>query len=220
MRGNAEHSLVGLEPAGWGFWLKWTLISAIGFALSFVVGTLLSMLWGALLTVLGASPNVGAVFGGLLLGIGVGAVIGLLQWLVLHRYASRSGWWIAASAVGTGLGFAVALIVSGAASGWLIGGLVGGLVGGALTGYLQWRVLRERLPESNAATWIGASAVAWGLAMALIGLAMDSVARGAATMSPGILFVAILGLIGAAVAGAVTGAVLMWLLRRPAPRPL
>ena len=97
MRGNAEHSLVGLEPAGWGFWLKWTLISAIGFALSFVVGTLLSMLWGALLTVLGASPNVGAVFGGLLLGIGVGAVIGLLQWLVLHRYASRSGWWIAAT---------------------------------------------------------------------------------------------------------------------------
>ena len=53
MRGNAEHSLVGWEPAGWGFWLRWTLISAIGFALSFVVGTLLSMLWGALLTVLG-----------------------------------------------------------------------------------------------------------------------------------------------------------------------
>ncbi|NLD73575.1 MAG: hypothetical protein GX649_12775 [Chloroflexi bacterium] len=219
MRGNAEHSLVGWEPAGWGFWLRWTLISAIGFALSFIVAAILGTLWGVFLTLFGANPNVGLALGALLLGLGVGAVIGLLQWFVLHRYLSRSGWWIAASAVGAGLGFAVALVVSGAANGWLLGGIVGGLVGGALIGFLQWRVLRDALAQGASYIWIGASAVAWALAMALIGIGMDSVARGTATMRPGIILVALLGLVGMIIASAITGAVLLWLLRHPASRP-
>jgi len=113
----------------------------------------------------------------------------------------------------------VALVVSGAANGWLLGGIVGGLVGGALIGFLQWRVLRDALAQGASYIWIGASAVAWALAMALIGIGMDSVARGTATMRPGIILVALLGLVGMIIASAITGAVLLWLLRHPASRP-
>jgi hypothetical protein len=72
---------------------------------------------------LGGGPLYGAVNGGL-----VGILVGSLQWLVLRSQISRARWWILASALGMGAGFAldqvvghlVGLAITGTALVWLL----------------------------------------------------------------------------------------------------
>jgi hypothetical protein len=220
MRGNAEHSLIGWEPVGWGFWLRWTLISLIGFLLSFIGAFALGTLVGLLAVWRGVvGLNFGISLAAALAGVLVGGAIGFVQWLLVRRHLARSGWWILGSAIGAGVGAAVALLVAGAANGpvaWLLGGLIGGLLGGAIIGYLQWRVLQDHFAPGNALWWIGGSAAAWALGLLVIGMGMDSVASGTASIQPGIVQVGLLAVLGAVLASGVTGLVLMRLLRQPA----
>jgi hypothetical protein len=100
-------------------------------------------------------------FGPALLGGGLaGAVIGLVQWLVLRRYRERVGWWAPATAAGMSLGTAVggALVGYGTEIGELV---VRGAATGTAVGALQALVLRCGTP--GAAAWALANAVLWPL---------------------------------------------------------
>ena len=183
---------------GWGFWLQWVLASTVGIFVGFIVGFPLSLLTSDVL-----GEPLGYSFGGIVIGIGVG----VLQWLVLRRRISGMGWWVLTSAAG-GLilpaafeGLSQSLESYGLPLGWT--GVVA--LGGAVTGTLQWLVLRGQV--SRAGWWVLASTVGWGLGMT----AAIAFSWGVGDSDFRALVVT------GAVLGAVTGGVLVWLLRQPVP---
>jgi len=218
MRGDAEHSLTDWKPGG-GFWLRWTLITAVGFTLSFVLAfaiTSLMSVYSALRG--GVGLNTGMALAAAAGGIVVGAVMGFVQWTMIRHGLTRAGWWIPATALGSGLACLLTVVIAGAANGsaaWLLGGLVGGLVGGALAGYLQWRLTGEPLAGLAVGRWIGASAVAWAVGFAIIGMGMDSGTSGASAIRPGVILVILTAILGMLVTHGITGALVARLFRQP-----
>ena len=171
---------------GWGDWGWWLLACIVGFMLGFVVAN--------------------ATFGfGAPAGIVIGVSLGIAQWLVLRRYIARAGWWVLASIVGLAVGFGVCAAVLFADDfaddvGFAMAGAVAGTVIGASLGIAQWLVLRRHV--ARAGWWVLASAV---------GVATFETVDFAMSFDPGGAFI-----VGVAVYGAITGGVLVWLLRQPA----
>ena len=205
MRARPPHGLMG-----WRLWLGWVLASTVGWAGGGPVGAAVVSNGNIVL-----AGSIGLAAGGLMAGV--------LQVLVLRPLVARSGWWVMtiplAAAVAGVVGLAAGAVAGGVSPpgqpsplggadvgvdvGWVVSA---GLFGPAL-GLLQfWLVLRRQVP--HAGWWVLASTVAW-------------VAGG-----PGVGFVsAIMGATGGAavswatlgaVYGAVTGPVLVGLLRQPA----
>jgi hypothetical protein len=79
------------QTHAWRFWGAWTL-AFLSFPVAGVVG----------ITVAGP---VTTPLDGVLAGGASGAVLGLVQWLVLRHRLSLSPWWIAATAAGMGPGW-------------------------------------------------------------------------------------------------------------------
>ncbi|MFC1683419.1 hypothetical protein ACFL0G_04355 [Candidatus Zixiibacteriota bacterium] len=132
----------------------WVLLSTVGFALAMGSG------YGAAVVSFGYSEGLdelgsfAAILGWTVVVALGGAVMGILQWLVLRREISRAGWWMLASTVGWGLSMAVAGAIlieykwAYSPGGALVllfgsGALLGAITGGALV----W-ILRQPLPES------------------------------------------------------------------------
>jgi hypothetical protein len=136
-------------------------------------------------------------------GLVIGTAIGFAQWLVLRRGISSVGWWVGFSIIGFGLGKALSEAVAPATPTVLDYGLSGAVIG-ASVGLAQWLVLRQHV--SAAGWWVPATILAWVAGWSLIGLAEKS--AGLPTLG-----VYLVGAIGAAGAGIVTGAALLWLLR-------
>jgi len=136
---------------GWGFWWLWVLLTLLGLGVGFLVGFVLGHL----------------VLGNVSVGIGIGAVVGLFQWLLLRKRIPHASWWILATVIGLfvplGLYGIVWLIWKVPFDlGWPMGGLGWAacfLVGGAFMGRLQLRVLRRRVPEPR--SWVVYSAIGW-----------------------------------------------------------
>ena len=163
--------MTDLEPdeprvqIAWSFWFQWILATTLG--------------WLAGWALLGE--------------VGIGASVGIAQWLVLRREVANAGWWILASTVAWVASWG--LIVSGLAmppGADLISSLMVGAVMGLLLGAGQWFVLRRW--TQSASLWIPANVSAWSVG-----------------------FTGIFGgaILTGAVVGAVTGLVLDWLLRYP-----
>jgi NhaP-type Na+/H+ or K+/H+ antiporter len=129
----------------------------------------------------------------MLSGLIGGAVVGTAQWLLLHRRLPHAFWWIAATAIGWAIGWAIGGAVAIAAFYQV---MIGATVG-ACAGIAQWQVLQRHMPGTI--WWVLASAIGW-----TAGWAMSD-----------FLF----GIGHGAVAGAMTGVVLLWLLRRASFRP-
>lgn len=211
---NAESSQIGRAPVGWRFWGQWLLASTIGFAISCIVALVGATLGGFVLALGGfASVSGGFTLALALAGIDIGAMVGILQWLLMRRHVQASGWWILASAAGACVAFALGLAITGAGNGaWVLGAIVGGVVGGAALGALQWLLLRKVVDQSQMWFWIAASAVAWALNLLFMAVAVNSAAS-AAVPGTGIVNVIIAGIVGALVASAVTGYALMRIMR-------
>jgi hypothetical protein len=153
-----------------------------------------------------------------------GSVLGTAQWLVLRRYLPdlAPGTWIVATAGGAVLAYAAGMSIGTAlGEGIDLAGVpvvilalcgilyVAGL--GALLGVTQWWVLRRYV--ARAGWWVAANAGAWilGLAVGFAGPALVAdwtatgvvVAMGATT-----------GIVMGGLVGAVTGGVLVRLLRQ------
>lgn len=215
-------------PEGWRLWLLWVLATAAGGAL---VGLAIQdipiydpfgdnfidapyqVFHGILVRLLGSR------FGGPLQVALFGGPLGILQWLVLRKQVRRSGWWIAATAIGWAVGYAVGWFGK-VEFRWHLPWPIGIVVFGCSVGVAQWLVLRKQVFRSE--WWVVASAVGWTLGFivdyhlgvnqalraALVGrrsLALSNMVSGAVFLAE-----------GAAVVGVITGAALGWLLRHSA----
>ena len=137
----------------WKIWIQWVFATTVGWAF-------------------------GLVFGG---EIGIGVVVGLVQWLVIRRYFSEAGWWILASGVGWFVGWV--LISSGAIvppGGGVVNTMIAGGVFGLTMGVAQWFVLRRWV--QLASVWILLSIPGWTIGLfGIIGPVLVGVVVGAIT---------------------------------------
>jgi hypothetical protein len=174
-------------------WLLWVLASTVAFGVGGRLGVALS-----------PSKDL-IVIGDLALTASI-ILAGVLQWLVLRRLIADTGSWVLASVAAVAvigvLVFGLGLINRDV--GWVLGVAVGWIA----LGVLQWLVLREQV--AGAGWWVLASTLGLIVAVPVVGFV--SWATGAPVDS------AVGGLVrwlafGAAY-GAITGAALLWLLRR------
>ncbi len=179
---------LALEPVrrvGWRFWFLWLMAGTFGWG------------WGMELVLYGGRGGVESLQSRpdvILMGcLGVaagGLLTSVFQWLVLRGEIRGAGRWISASLVAVGVFCAIVFGVGALDPelGWVVGA---GLFG-PLLALFQGLVLRGQV--SGLTWWVGACTLAWVAGMPI----GDSIAWPA------------LG----AVYGAISGAVLVWLLRR------
>ncbi len=148
------------KAAGWTLWLQWVVASTLAVPVTGVVVAAGTMLSGAELQGALEYAMIGGVFG---------AVIGVVQWLVLRRHMSLGGWgscvvWMLSmglvGAAGFAAGFAprqtLSVLGTTPPQGFFAVALVTcGL--GTLAGTIQWGVLRTRM--SGSGWWVLANAV-------------------------------------------------------------
>ena len=144
-----------LTRAGW-----WVLANTVGFAVYDVIAVSV-MPYGVPLRYVAQLHVFEAVY--IVTGVAAGgAVVGILQWLVLRQHLTRAGWWVLASTVGLAVGFIVvdvtdlAFTVSKALGNEMGAAIIGvivsfatrGAVGGAITGSaLVWLLRQPKLEE-------------------------------------------------------------------------
>jgi hypothetical protein len=183
-----------LTRAEWGTLLAWVVATTVGWVVGFAVCEAFS----AFLKSLNSD--------GLVIGTGVG----IAQWLVLRRQLQPAGWWILASIIGFGIGKVLGDQVA-ASVGGLVGSALGGGAIGLVAGALQWLVLQRKVVSSG--WWVLASTIGWAIGWMIIGTTDES--GGAPSESAYLV-----GSVGAAVAGVITGTAMVRLLRtRALARP-
>lgn len=146
----------------------------------------------ALATAIGAAlylPN--TFLGSLMAGATIGGCTGAVQWFVLRRWVDAIGGWILATVIATAISFAVAAPLP-----------IAFVLVGLLPGLAQWLVLRHKLPQVG--RWILVKTLS-----DLIGLILGILVAPATFP--------VIGGIAGLVSGAITGGVMVWLLRRSEP---
>ena len=200
---KAKQSQIGVD-----FLIKWVVVSAGGMFVGLFTGFLLISFISSLLSSI-IHVELGERLTFLVFGMIIGIGIGILQWLVLKRRVSRTGWWVLtniAACCGIFLiGFegwsesfeSFSTIMSWI---WIV------TVGGAVTGILQWLVLRRRV--SRAGWWVLLSTVGWVLSVTVTRALPWGVRSRDALWG--------MTAIGS-VMGLVTGGAIVWLLQQSAP---
>lgn len=131
----------------------WTIYSCIGW----LIGVALVLLIGIPLDSL-------KIVGQAMIGIGMGAGMGLMQWLVLRKQNKTGIIWLWFSIIGLGIPyilFDVLAALTGLMSEYYLPIATAG--GGLLCGYLQYRFILSKI-SGNAKNWILYSGVGWLLA--------------------------------------------------------
>lgn len=142
-----------------------------------------------------------------LVGLGMGAGVGLMQARAINVVAEVSVAWFWSCAVGMAVPFVVSDIAGVAGWGWPYSLHVCVAIGGLLVGLWQSLLLRRKV--AKAGYWIVATTLGWILAAAPVGIVDLLPLRG-----PLGAVVYLLGMIaGGLILGAVTGGALVWLYR-------
>lgn len=159
--------------------IRWVILTALvmffGIIISFVIAFFVISLLESFLNVALAYAIGFSIIGG-----GIGALIGWLQWMLLRKKITLSANWILLSAGG----LAISELVAGLAL-WAIGSnrdlATGGqsiliytliyTIGGALVGSLQRPVLEKNSSISH--LWVYACALGWGLTFMLLLLSTE-----------------------------------------------
>lgn len=131
----------------------WVLAGTVGWIIGLALGWSASMMLNESSIDAVHSAAMGAVTG----GIG-GAVSGGMQWLVMRQEDAPTVWWLPASIVGWGAGFAAAWSVASLISSFVILiatyaaiGIIVGSLGGALTGVVLVWILQRPASEGQMA---------------------------------------------------------------------
>ncbi len=181
--------------------ISWVRASWLGWLLGIPIVVALALL--------GEAVHIGG--SQVLVGMGMGAGIGLMQGRIIRRVIHKSALWICSCIVGLGTPFLITDIST--AVGWKLPYSlpVAIIVGGLLIGIWQAVILRSHVRKAG--LWIIASVIGWMLAAGTAALA-DSLPR--THVLRGIWgALAYLGLVaaGGLVLGIITGLSLEWLLR-------
>ncbi len=195
----------GQKQVGWMFWIWWTGLTITGG----LAGTYFADLLSA--GTQSQPTDAGILFSMLESGI-FALLVSAAQWFLLWRLFTNSAWWLVAGTFGRALGMLIGsmtiVIITHQFN------LQAGLwstctylaLRGAVLGASQWLVLKQW--RTKAGWSVLANAVGWMLGPILMGLFIPSVANTAPIIGD---FIAV------AMAGAVTGAVMVWILRQPTP---
>jgi hypothetical protein len=151
-RSSKEIKMISLEQSipTWRFWLLW-FIAFTGFPIG---GLLVKLLIGPINTLSSAA------FGGIISG----AILGLVQWLVLRGQFPLSIFWVIASSMGMALGLTVSTLLLGSdTDGSVL--LWRALITGICVGIAQALTFRSSLsvPVVQTAIWTVTVALAWTL---------------------------------------------------------
>ncbi len=181
------------EFLGWAFWLMWVLANSVawivGMAVLWVLNFILEPLVQGPLNTL-AWAVVGAL---------IGSFFGVNHWFLFRPLGSETigkwaHWWFLATIVGWSMAI---MVVVGLGAGENLGFAVTGAIIGISVGIPQWFVLR---PYAQYAEWWGvANTVGWMMGLALLDLVDRAIA---------------FPLVGV-VSSAITGGMIIWLLRKP-----
>ena len=136
-------------------------------------------------------------------GVVIGVCVGIAQSIALRGRVKHTGWWILATVVGFAAGKFAADAIAESIAG-AVGFALGGAAIGIALGAAQWLVLRRQVAQAG--VWIPATALAWAVGWSIIST-VDEVAGG----PTGTTY--LIGTTGAAAAGVITGAALIWLRR-------
>jgi hypothetical protein len=128
-------------------WRDWALATAAGACIAWTLGMVPS-------TLLAATADAGAAPSGepsdalvytlaAAMGLALGPILGVPQWLALRRHARRAGWWVAANAAAWAVGMPVIFAGVGVAVG-------GGPLRATLVGGRPWRSPGPRSGRSTA----------------------------------------------------------------------
>jgi hypothetical protein len=198
---------IAQKQAGWSFWIWWVGFTIIGG----LVGNYIADMLG--LGMPGWPTDTGILLS--MLGSGVFALsVSTAQWFLLRRLFSKAAWWLVAGTFGRAFGMligSIALVIISnqfklQAGFWSTSIYLAAR--GAVLGISQWLILKQW--RTKAGWWVLGNAVGWMLGSTLLDLFIPSTA----------ISVSIGDLIEVAIAGAVTGAVMVWILRQPTPAPM
>ena len=213
------------EPSKLSLWGRWVAANTLGELAGLgVVGAVAS----SVVRVFGEPVSAGYALAfaamSVCLGAVEGAIVGYAQASVLRRRLPRLRGWIAATALGAAVAWALGMLPSTVASlyrppgpapapdvpDWLQLLLAAplGVVAGTILAWPQWRVLRRHV--AHAGWWLAANALAWAFAMPLVFVAAGVRPETGAALAAVIVIVCLAA--AGAVAGAVHGAYLVWLL--------
>jgi hypothetical protein len=195
------------KQAGWDFWLKWVILMAGFIGLSY---TGIDIVERPIATRLVSDPWVREAFMVLSLGL-LGGLVGAWQWLLLRRHLDHAGQWGLVMAGTYWLGASLTEIASFNGIGLIPSFAISFVLLGPVCGVLQWSILRPQV--DRAGWWVFAQTMGW-----LVLFAVSSfVAYGAASILGGNVddYLPVSYVLGGAALGAMTGAVLVWLLREP-----
>lgn len=187
-----------VERNEFGLWLGWTLATAGG------------MLLGFLLTI----PLVNVLdlgFARLIVPILAGILIGYSQWIVLRQYlTSRSRWFLAGGNTWA-VGYALGLLLIQNLSSTFLGGIIAYVLFGTIVALVQWPVLRREIPSTL--TWIVVSALGWAAGLWASQLALNLFSNDP-VIEPAVSTI-VIAVTSGLVAGAITGVALVWIVRQP-----
>lgn len=208
-------------------WLRLWVTTFGGLGLSLVLTTRMSVIAGQVTDSSGVALAVVLL---VVVGFGEGAALGALQWTALSKAWTTEARprWIAASSVGVGGAWLLALVVGALAprlldlgSAWVsILALAGGALVGASIGVVQW-VWALRPWFEGGAEWVVSSALGWCLAVVPVFVAAPRLLAGVAGTAE-VMTALVIGALCAAVGAAIIATALESLIRRPradAPHP-
>jgi len=203
----------------WTLWEGWVVVMAI----AELLGLGIVIIAATMIPSLGAGNSVTVLH---IVGLLEGMILGVAQWLVLHRYIKRINAWVMVTAIAVMIVWLIGIKISALMvfsitldttltpemqARTLLKGvaLLGAWVGGML-GFAQWFVLKSHVHQ--AAMWIVANALAWALGLVVAFTMVGRMQPDRFNLETALAGIAT-GLTTGTVVGAITGITLVWLLK-------
>ncbi len=188
-----------IEHNKFQLWLGWTLATTAGMLFGFLLSIpLVNLLDLALARVV--------------IPIVTGFLIGFSQWIILRRYLVSGTDWILAGGTAWAVGYTLGLLIIQNFSDTILGGVIAYILFGAVVALAQWQMLRREVP--HLLIWILVSSLAWTVGL-LAGQGVLTLLFSAPSVIEPALSTAIIAVTNGLVAGAITGAALIWIARQP-----
>jgi hypothetical protein len=181
-----------------GLWLGWTLATAGGMLIGFLLAIPLVNVLDLILAQI-AVP----VF--------AGAAIGFAQWIILRRYLTAGSRWVLGDGTSWVAGYILGLLLVQSLPSSIFIATIGYLFFGAIVALVQWPVLRREIP--NALVWVLASAIGWAAGFWASQAVLSLIFTGG-LIEPAVS-TTVIAVTSGLVAGAITGVALVWIVRKP-----